>query len=191
LRYIESTGPTVLTYANEEEKVVHTLTCPGLLTVDHQLLKTTLECPRDQNNNVLFGKQIVFHDSMGEIYADLLTVYYTMAEDSPTPTKLVLEGNVQMFNRGGDPDKNGAFLQYALADVVEYTPQAREVYLVASDKKRVLFFDKLNALQVSATSLKIRRDQETKKESIQGFGDVRFSFVEKELEMINKMTSTL
>lgn len=187
LRSIESTGPTTLVYTDEEKELVHTLICYGLLLVDHEHLQTVMESPRDEYGNVIEGCQVHFQDHMGEIYADKMVIKYEIVNHSPSPTKMILEGHVRLMNRCAvDMDKQGPYLQYALADKVEYTPHAKEVSLTANGKGRILFFDKLNNLQVSAPGLKIRRDQTTKKESIQGIGNVRFSFVEKELEEMSK-----
>jgi hypothetical protein len=92
-----------------------------------------------------------------------------------------------MHNNGAiEPGKTKAFLEYALADVVEYSPQTKEVQLSALNKGRVLFFDKVNNLQISAPALKIKRDAVTQKDSIQGVGDVRFNFVKHELDKMKK-----
>lgn len=187
LRAIESEGPTVLKFADKEKELAHTLTCYGKAVVDHEHLKTTMDSPRDEHGAVINGQQVFFQDDMGEIFADHLTIYYTVLNNAATPVKLVLEGHVRILNHGAvDPEKTKAFLEYALADIVEYSPQAKEITLTALKKKRVLFFDRINNLQVSAPALKIRRDQTTKKELIQGTGDVRFSFVKRELEEMKK-----
>ena len=74
-----------------------------------------------------------------------------------------------------------------IADKVEYTPQTNEaVFTSHNNLKRVLFYDKANDMEVSATTLKIKRDEATKKETVKGIGDVRFSFVENEFEQLRK-----
>lgn len=187
LKSIESNGTTHLKYIDKEKELAHTLTCYGKAVVLHDQLKTILESPCDDKGNVIKGKQVYFQDDMGEIYADKLTILYTMIEGEATPSKLILEGHVRILNQGAiDPEKTKAFLEYALADRVEYSPQAKEITLSASPKRRVLFFDRINNLQVSASSLKIRRDEATKKELVQGQGNVRFSFVKHELEEMKK-----
>lgn len=187
LRSIESPGPVVLTITDEKKALEHTLTCHGTLVVNHQNLKTVMESPRDENGEVIPNKQVSFQDNMGVIYADRLKIDYQIKDNEITPIKMTLEGNVQILNRGSiGQDQEEAFRQFALADVVEYSPQAKEVSLTASRGKRVLFLDKINGLEVSAPALKVRRDQTTKKESIQGVGDVRFNFVETELQQMKK-----
>lgn len=184
---IESTGTTVLTFVDEERQLSHTLTCYGKACVNNRLCQTIMDSPRDLGGNVLEGKQVSFKDNMGEIFADKLTVDYTLADSTPIPTRILLEGHVRIFGKSKvTTDDSGAFLQYAIADIAEYSPQAKELTLTAAEKNRVLFYDRVNSLQISATKLKVRRDQATSKESVQGFGDVRFSFVQHELEQMRK-----
>lgn len=181
LHSIESSGQTVLTYTVEDNLGSRTLTCYGTVTVDHQNLRTIMESPRDAQGTVLDGQQIVFQDDIGEIYTDKLTIYYTITQNAPEIEKLLLEGNVQM--RGSPHASSGNHeLQYALADVVEYTPRFQQVHLKSIGNRRVLFFDKLNNLQVSAPALIVHRDKSSNKDSIKGQGDVRFSFLAQELE---------
>lgn len=187
LNAIESLGPTTLTFSDEEKELAHTLICHGTLFIDHKRLQTTMDSPLDENGNVITGMQVYYQDNMGEIYADKLYITYAVINHSLVATKLLLEGNVHIMNRCTiDPERQSPYLQYALADTVEYTPQAKEISLAAKGKRHVLFFDKVNNLQVSAPGLKIRRDQTTKKESIQGIGNVRFNFVEKEFDEMDK-----
>ncbi len=185
---IECTGETTLVYTDQENGTEHILTCYGKVIVDHKLFKTTMESPRDINGIVLSDKKVFFKDAMGEIFADKLTIFYDVANHKLEPSRLLLEGDVRILKcTATDPENEGTFLQYAIADKVEYTAQAKEVVLSTEKPKRVLFFDKVNYVSMSAASLKIRRDELTQKESIQGVGDVRFSFAQKELEEFKKI----
>ena len=185
LQSIASSGPTTLFYNDDEKELAHTLVCHGLLFVDHKNLQTVMESPRDAKGEVMEGCQVHFQDDMGEIYADKIVIKYALVNNVPAPTRMILEGHVHLMNRCAI-DAEGPYLQFALADRVEYKAEAKEVHLSAKGKGRILFFDKLNNLQVSAPGLKIRRDQVTNKDSVQGIGNVRFSFVEKEFAEMNK-----
>ena len=77
-------------------------------------------------------------------------------------------------------------MQYALADELEYQPHSQEIVLKAQEGNRVLFFDKINGVQMSAPGLKIHHDSMKRKDTVQGIGDVHFTFVEKELEQLKK-----
>lgn len=187
LKGIESSGKTVILFHDDAEGLSHKLNCYGKVFVDHQKLQTIMESPRDSQGNVIAGRQLSFQDTMGDIYADRMAMSYKETDHTLSPSKIKLEGHVRIFNRFSKGSaKSENFLQYALADIVEYAPEAKEVTLSTNEKNRVLFFDKLNNLQVSAPKLTIRRDKITDKESIQGSGNVRFSFVKQEFEEIYK-----
>ncbi|HRD54990.1 MAG TPA: LptA/OstA family protein [Parachlamydiaceae bacterium] len=189
IKQIESLGETILAHIDEDKKLVHTLTAYGKVLVDHVHLKTIIESPRDEKGDVIEGMQIYFNDILGEIYADSAVLDYQEKEGTVSIEKLLLEGNVRILNRSSvNPEESEAFLQYALADFVEFFPSSQEM-LMSADKtvslnQRVLFYDKANSLQVSAPAVKVRRDAITKRESIQGIGDVRFSLDGQELEKL-------
>lgn len=179
IRSIQALEKTTLNYPKENKTMPHSLTCYGILTIDHEKLQGSLESPKNEEGKVIEGKQICFQDRFGEIYADTVKMSYDVNNSTITPVKITLMGHVQILNRtAADCEDQGKFLQFALADSVEYYPNKKKMYLKASEDSRVLFFDKTNNLKISAPALKISRDQ--KKDSVQGFGDVRFSFVEKE-----------
>lgn len=189
IRIVESLGETILTHVDENKHLSHILTAYGSVVVDHERLTTVLESPRNEFGNVVDGRQVYFQDYLGEIYADRAVLDYEQLPDSQTlsPTKVTLEGHVHILNRSSvNPHESESFLQYALADKVEFFPQKSEMLLTSAEDGRVLFFDKGNNLQISAPGIKIRRDKKIQKESIQGIGDVRFSFVDKELEKLKK-----
>lgn len=187
LRAIEAKGKTLLTYLSEDEKMTHVLTCYGKLLVDHEHYKTVMTSPVNDKGQVLEGQQLCLKDDLGELYADNLTIYYNIINQKLTPVKVLLEGHVTILNNGAiDPEKSKAFLEYAISDTLEYNPKEQEVLMSSIGKKRVLFFDRINNLQVSAPALKIRRNTKSNKDSIQGIGDVRFSFVKHEIEEIEK-----
>lgn len=187
LHTIESLGPTVFTYQDEKKHEQHVLTTHSKFILDHQLKRAILESPRDIDNRVLQEYQVNFSDPLGEIYADEMIITYKEMDKTIVPEKLFLKGNICMLSRSSiDKDLPGKFLQFAIADRVEYDIAAREMICLADSRKRVLFFDKSNNLQISAPSVKIRRDALSKKESIQGMGDVRFSFIDKEFDQLKK-----
>lgn len=175
---------TILTYFDSEKGQVHTLTCFGPLTVDHERLQVDMEAPLDQSGRACADKQIFFEDRFGNIYADRAKIFYVKSDGQLVPNKIVLEGHVKILSCS---QKNeGISEQYALADKIEYMPTTKEMLLSSEKGKRVLFFDSANNMQMSAPALKVKRDQMTKKDSIQGIGDVRFSFVESEFEQLKQ-----
>lgn len=188
LRSVESVGKTLLDYIDEEKGMTHHLVCHHKAILDHEHLQTILESPTDSSGNVLEGKQVYFQDALGEIYADKVVLDYEYTGGhNVILRKVTLFGNVKILNRKSeDLEETGTLMQYALADKVEFYPESREMTFSATGKKRVLFYDKGNNVKVSATALKIKREPGMKSESIQGVGDVRFSFVDKEFDQIRK-----
>lgn len=188
LRSVESVGKTLLDYIDEDKGMTHHLVCHHKAILDHEHLQTILESPVDENGNVLEGKQVYFQDALGEVYADkaILDYDYTGGHNI-TPRQVTLIGNVRILNRKSeDVEETGTLMQYALADKVEFYPETHEMVFSSTGKKRVLFYDKGNNVKVSATALKIKREPGMKSESIQGVGDVRFSFADKEFDQIRK-----
>lgn len=188
LKGIETVSDTVLTYHDEDKNLCHTLTCSGPVKVDHQKMETRLYALQNAEGKVAEGQQIHFEDARGEIFADRALIKYSLVDHSPVISKIILAGNVKVVNRLPAPDdETKTVLQYALADRVDFSPESKVMIFKATDKsRRVLFFDKSNSLQLSAPALKITRDKATKKDEIKGIGDVRFSFIDSEIEQLRK-----
>lgn len=163
---LHASGKTSLQY----EKKNWLLTCLGECSID------------EEKKTILFSKAsdspepVTFKDSSGFLYADTVRVSYRRDEGAVIPVGLDLRGDVRMHN------KKGLYSQYALADFAEYYPQTEVAYLKAKKKHRVLLYDTIRQLKISAEAIEVKRDEMTNKEAIQGFGNVRFHFCEKELE---------
>lgn len=184
---IDCLGQTNLNYLDEKKNESHRLTTYKRFILDHQQMRAHLDSPRGINNNVLENLQVHFSDPMGEIYADEVFVSYKEINKKMTPVKLLLKGNVWLLSRTSvDKEDPGKIMQFAMADRVDYDIASKEMLCMADFNKRVLFFDKSNNLQISAPSVKAKRDPQTQKDAIQGIGDVRFSFIEKEFEQMKK-----
>lgn len=188
VKTILCTQDTTLSYIDTKKKDNHTLTCHGQLNIDHEYVKTMMDSPRDQNGKVLKDQQICFKDRFGIAYADKATIDYKHADQKIELEKIVLEGNVKLFNyHKKQGHENEAFQQYALADIATYLPGTYEMKLSSQKEHRVLFFDDVNHLQISAPALKIQRDKTTQKDSVQGIGDVRFNFIENEFAQLKEL----
>ncbi|CCB86024.1 MULTISPECIES: hypothetical protein [Parachlamydia] len=185
IRTIRVPGKCLLIHEDSEKNAFpHTLMCYGDLEIDRLAFKTFLKSPTDSKGNVLRENQIHYVDSIGEIYADSITISYTQKQATVVPSLIVFEGNVYICNQCGDGNAANLLKEYVLADKVEYHPQTKEMYLSANHGRRVLFYDKIDNLQVSAPSLKIKRDNMRKRDTVQGYGDVRFSFIEHEFDKL-------
>lgn len=174
---------TEITYFDAKES--HKVICHGSLLIDQENAQMWLYSPKDEQGNVLEAKQVFFENVMGEISADQVQIVYEKGQQLMQPKKINLMGNVQLFNRfNGHVQESSSVLQYALADQMEYFPNSQDMLLTGKNGNRVLFFDKINSLQMSAPGLKIHLDKSTHKESVQGIGDVRFTFIEQEFNQL-------
>ncbi len=187
LKFLQSPENTYIDYTDTQKGNTHRIHCPGFFSIDHERQEMVFQGLKDisgKNNEEL---QVYIEDVLGEMYADRVRIHYTWEERQLVPARTILEGHVRLMNRfDGHVEETGSVLHYALADVVEYFPKQQEMVLKGSNGNRVLFFDKVNNVQMSAPSLKVIHDTTTKKEIIQGLGDVRFTFIEKELEQLKQ-----
>lgn len=189
LQKIAAQGKTELCHLEGLKPGCHWLICQGQVLIDHEAKKARLSSDQNTQGQVPEGKQVFYHDQLGQVQADLVTIEYQEMAGKWVPVKFILEGNVYVVDHKGLNQGNQAGqipLHYVLADYVEYTPHNKEMYFSSKSGRRVLFYDKINQLQVSAPALKITRDQVTKKEAIQGIGDVRFHFLNSELKQLLK-----
>jgi lipopolysaccharide export system protein LptA len=187
LRSIQSPQKTQISYLDSEKSHAHHIHCPGSLLIDHESQTISFQGLSDSSGQIEESQQVYIEDVLGEMYADYVHMNYIWQERQLVPEKIILEGHVRLLNRfDGHLEESGSLLHYALADRVECLPKQKEMTLDAAKNNRVLFFDKVNNVQMSAPSLKIRHDDTTGKDSIQGLGDVRFTFIEKELEQLKQ-----
>lgn len=185
LRFIQSPENTQIAYLDAVKNLTHRMFCPGKLLIDHEHQKMSLQGnglgPLEE------AKQVYVEDVLGDMYADHVLIDYSWQGRQLMPEKIVLDGHVRLLNRfDGHLEESGSILHYGLADHVEYFPKQQEMVLSGQHGNRVLFFDKVNNIQMSAVSLNVKHDRTLHKNAIQGMGDVRFTFIEKELEQIKE-----
>lgn len=178
LHHIKTQGPTHIVYHDFNKGTKHTVYCPGEVWIDH-----TKKCA--YLNGLAQGSastsQIHYRDSLGDLYADRIILWYSQEEEEPQLTKLVLEGNVRMRNIAAlDAEDTQPGQQYAWSDQAVFLPQKRELTLSAETSGRVLFYDKVRNLKMSAPGIQVRRDGSGDKKTIQGLGNVRFTFARHE-----------
>jgi lipopolysaccharide export system protein LptA len=170
---------TVLTFLDADKKE-HVMACAGPLEIDNEQMTIVLKGSHEQ--------QVVFQDDLGRLLANEATIHYVrQGQKKMEIEKISLEGNVKIYNKTKQTDEEVHGQQYALADQVTYVLNSNELNLTSQEGRRVLLFDEINHLQISAPALKIHRDKETKKDSFQGMGDVRFNFMEQEMDQIKEL----
>lgn len=187
IQSIVSQSKTQVIYGDDKTDNQHMIFSYGPLIIDQENSRMFMYSPVDEQNHVLPGQQVYFEDGMGELYANYLQLDYQWINRAISPSKLMMQGNVQVLNRfDGHLQESSSVLQYALADLMEYFPSQKEMILSSQSQQRVLLLDKMNNLQMSAPSLRIRHQGVGNKVSIQGVGDVRFTFIKTESDQINK-----
>lgn len=182
---IESIGESRLDYKDEKNNSDYVLITHEKFTLDPQKNQAHFASPRDDSGNVVSDKQVHFIDPSFEIFADDAFINYKEVDKKMSPTNIFLIGNVCLIGKASD-DAEAKYVKFAIADRVDYDIPTQEMIFSSENKKRVLFFDKTNNLQISAPSVKVKRNLTTKKDAIQGIGDVRFSFIDKEFNQLKK-----
>lgn len=186
----ESQGESTLIYKSHGSPYAKTVKCFGLCVLDHEKLEARLTSPRDENGQRIDDKQVFYSDEKGEIFADKVFIEYKNIEKEIKPHHINLSGHVKILNRLpelANPEKLGS--QYILADNVEFNPETKIMVLSATKGRRVLIYDEENDIEMSAQGVKIIRDAFTKRDAIEGCGDVRFHLVEQELEKLRQQFS--
>lgn len=187
VKSIHCPQPTELVYLEADAESSHKLICYGNLFIDHEHLQIRMDSPKDQEGNILKDKQVFLEDVRGEMCADQVHIHYKKQETGFELAKIHFSGHVQVFNRfNGHLQETSSVLQYALADELEYFPALQNMQLKAHANNRVLFFDKINSLQMSAPALSIDYNTTTQQEKIQGIGDVRLTFIESEFNELKE-----
>lgn len=115
---------------------------------------------------------------MGEIYADRAVVDTLRVEGEWQASHVTLTGHVKM--------NNGEKTQFALADHIEVFPQEKVMVLEAETGMRVLFIDTAKHMQLAAHKIRAERGE---KDTVQGYGDVRFVFGTEELDRLKTQFS--
>lgn len=159
-------------------KVIVTLSQGGLLTCEHIFLDYT------QMHANLTGKPYIIYTELGKkVFAAKSCIDYLEEKGKIQLAKMTLIDNVQMENLGSQEDPAE---QYALADLVTYFPK-ENLMIFEGNTNRVLFFDTMRKIELSALAIHAVRDSETNKERIQGKGDVRFLFCMEEQEKLREL----
>lgn len=187
LRFIRAPENVQITYEDSIKGNVRKIYCPGTFLIDHEHHKIILHGSFEGLKQNEEASQVYIEDLLGEMYADSVQIDYSWQEGQFVLEKIALKGHVKLFNRfDGHLEESSSILHYGLADHVDYFPKEQELVLASASGNRVLFFDKVNNIQMSAPSLKIKHDAALHKNSIQGMGDVRFTFIEQEFEQIKQ-----
>ncbi len=143
------------------------------ILVDNIKLEAILTSPPNE--------QVLYTDPRGTVRADRVNAYFERIGGHNELSKLHLQENVRIFNYQTDQVE-----QYALADIVEYNPDDERMTLTAHPGKRVLYYDALNNIQLSAKQIELRRNELNGKTAAQAFGHVKITLNKEEMELIKE-----
>lgn len=160
-----------------------------VLKKDHQ--ECTVHCPGsldwncDKGEVVLTGttsEQVYIDEEFGSFFADQVILKQFSFETHFQIVEIAVEGNISLQNRY---DKvtgvSSSPLHVALADKMDYQKKDREMVLSALPGRNVLLFDAVNHMQMSASQLVVKQNEDQTYPVIQGKGNVRFTLMENEL----------
>jgi lipopolysaccharide export system protein LptA len=151
--------------------------CNGHVEVNHSKKTITMQSP----------SQVEIKTDTGILSSDKITLNYSLEEDRFVPKYTVLEGNVKLRNHiMVDVRRPGPLDQYALADRVVIDLPTDTFVLSGVNGKRILFYDRINNLKMSAPEITVSKDPQTHKQVVKGKGDVRFTFLENEYDLLKR-----
>ena len=116
-------------------------------------------------------KQLYYEEEEIAIFADSASLEYSIANDTLQPASLSLKGNIRLFSH--DPQKPP---RCGAADRLTYSLTTRTLILSANPGKKVLFWDEVQGMHLSAPEVHITFDPQTKQQNVKGIGAVQFSF---------------
>lgn len=177
---LECVGNCEFLSDQEDHDLGWSLFCPGIAVYDQKAHRVHLNKGGFGKENAVLQKPLSFCDGEERVDCNAAEIYLDPESSTIAIKKIDLEGDVRLV-RG-----QGALEQYVLANRLVYDLESNQVHFMSKKPGRVLLYDKINNLQVSAPEIKLDRDKKTKKEAFQGVGDVRFHFAEKEFEQIRK-----
>jgi hypothetical protein len=186
----ESIGESTLIYKTPGNPTAKTLKCFGLCILDNEKMEARLTSPKDEDDQTPTDKQVFYADDKGEIFSDRVLIKYKNNGKETIPYQITLTGHVKILNKlpeASNPEKQAR--QYILADNVDFYPETQQMILTATKGRRVLLYDEENDIQMSAKGVKTVRDKATKRDAIEGCGDVRFHLVQNEIEKIRQQFS--
>lgn len=150
----------------------------------------TLQIQEPSRQLILRGS-VVLNTLFGTLSADEARLFYAQKEKERELKKIILAGNVQLqqllpaLSEGQEGGK-----REAVADFLECLVPEKEMWLTAQEPHRVLLFDGVSQMEMSAPSLKINWGASVDDFAVQGSGDVRFLFLSQEAKKLQGLFPT-
>jgi len=171
LEFIKCCGITKYHLEDEFGLKVKSLVANGQILIDHMNKKITM---RSDGKPQLFLQHGIDH-----IYADEAIIDYVWDDQGFHIKNVVLNKDVRLAT------KSDVLIRCILADHARYALTGRQFCFKCFKKNRVLLYDQLNHLQMSAPEITVEGDI-LDYPKIEGRGEVRFHFAEKEFEQLIK-----
>jgi len=178
LMTISAKGKSTCYHLNESHSIKHTILCDGKMQFHREKMRLTM-----LGKN---GSPVKFQDELGEIEAAKVAVWFFEEPGNRiVPSKVIMKGDVRMKNIFSEFFQEDVLTeQYAVADRVIFDTINKEATFRAAPKKRVLFYNQTNGLQVSAPELVMYRGAGIHP-NIEGKGNVRLKLSDKEMETLS------
>lgn len=178
LKTIETKNRSYIQYG------AHQLTCFGPILLSRENLTASLNSPAF-NGVVPKEKQLYYQEGDLKVFADKAGIEYSLLGSVMQPVSLVLKENVRLYSQDATGHR-----RFALADRLSYSPTTRTFILSALPGKKVLFRDETEKVDISGQEVHITFDPATKKERIQGIGNIQLSLSADEINLLKKMFPT-
>lgn len=178
IKAIQTQGKTRLEHQTSENSLPHVLICHGTISLDRDKLNAHLSSPPSATEET----QIYYQEARIASFANDALIDYAIVNSTLQPVALKLTGNIRLFSHDENSPK-----RCSLADRLTYSPATRTLILYANPGNRVLFWDEEQSLRIGAQEIHITYDPDTKKELINGIGNVKFAFTSEESAMLNQV----
>lgn len=169
-------GKTSLTYLSK-----HRLTSFGTLFIDQAQKVAVIESPLI-NGLTPINLQIKYEEENLTASADKGRMEYSENKGVFEPVSMTMQGHVQIAS--SDPSQPQ---KYGLADRAHYSHITHTLILFADPGKKVLFINEEDNLRLSAQEVHITQDSTSKKQTIQGIGNVQLSLTSEEEAKLKKI----
>lgn len=157
----------------------HRIESHGRLYIDQNKLQAWIESPQDQEGHI--QNQLYYKTEDLNVFSDSAQLDYININQHVKPSSIILKEHVRLFSK--DPNKP---VQLAIADKMSYSLDTHSIILSAHLGKKVLFWDALQELRISAPEVHIITDCLTQEKVIKGIGKVQFAFSKEEQTQFNQ-----
>ncbi|QZA59190.1 hypothetical protein [Candidatus Rhabdochlamydia porcellionis] len=175
---LDAKGHTVMTCKDLKGRN-HRIESHGRLHIDQNKLQAWIESLPDQEGNI--QNPLYYEAEDFNVFSDNAQLDYININQHVKPSSIVLKEHVLLFSKG--PNKPD---QLAIADKMSYSLDTQSIILSAHPGKKVLFWDALQELKISAFEVHITTDCLTQEKVIKGIGRVQFDFSKEEQTQFNQ-----